>query len=130
MVEMASVLVVDDDPVVRLSVRRALAGQALDVEEASSGEAAMARLAQRDFDLVLLDLRMPRLGGLTVLQHLSKHRPATQIVVMTGHANVDNAKGSIQLGAFEFLSKPVEPAQLLEITQRALAGKGLKLQRR
>ena len=112
---------------VRRSLREVLRGLSLRVEQAASGLEALGLLVERSFDLVLLDLRMPRLGGLTVLQYLSKNMPSTPTVVLTGEANIDNAKGAMALGAFEFLTKPVAPDRLTKTVRAALDGAGLRL---
>lgn len=116
------ILVVDDDPVVRQCVVRVLAQDGHRVAEAASGAEAVLALERAHYELVVLDLRMPRLGGLTVLQHVRARHAATPVVVMTGFPTLENAKESIELGAIEFLQKPVDGARLRAAVVRALAG--------
>lgn len=125
----ARILVVDDDPVVRRSLVRVLEQERYEVAEAASGEEAIHKLDAGAYALVALDMRMPRLGGMTVLQHVHNHHPGTAIVVMTGFPSLENAKESIHLGAFDFLLKPLDANQIRTVVSRALASRPGTLQR-
>lgn len=120
MTDAARILVVDDDRVVRQSVARVLAQEGHQVDQAGSGAEAVQVLEAGRYALVILDLRMPRLGGLTVLQHVRHRHPEIPVLVMTGFPTLENAKESIQLGAFEFLQKPLDAAQIRTVVARAL----------
>lgn len=120
MTDAARILVVDDDAVVRLSLVRILTQEGHEVDQAGSGADAVQILELNSYQLVILDLRMPRLGGLTVLQHVRNSHPEVPILVMTGFPTIENAKESIQLGAFEFLQKPLDAAQIRTVVARAL----------
>jgi DNA-binding NtrC family response regulator len=124
------ILVVDDDEIVRISLVRVLTKDGYGVDEAVSGVDAVKKLEAGAYALVFLDLRMPRLGGITVLQHVRKHHPEVPVIVVTGFPSIENAKESIELGAFDFLLKPVEVTRIREVTQRALAAAPWTLQRR
>lgn len=126
----ARILVVDDDPAVRASLDRVLTTEGHRVEQAGSGVDAVRMLGVDEYALVVLDLRMPRLGGLTVLQHVRNRHPEIPVVVMTGFPSIENAKESIELGAFDFLLKPLEPDRIRDVVSRALASGGWKLERR
>lgn len=126
----ASILVVDDDAVVRHSVVRVLTPDGHRVDQAGSGAEAVQLLETNSYSLVILDLRMPRLGGLTVLQHVRHSHPQVPILVMTGFPTIENAKESIQLGAFEFLQKPLDAAQIRTVVARALTCGSLLNERR
>lgn len=117
----ARILVVDDDAGVRVSLARVLTLEGHTVGQACSGAEAVSRIDRGGWDLVVLDLRMPKLGGLTVLQHVRRLHPAVPILVVTGYPTIDNAKESIQLGAFDFLLKPLDTARIREVVARALA---------
>ena len=115
------ILVVDDDPAVRASLARVLVTDGYRVEAAGSGVDAVRMVEAGDYALVILDLRMPNLGGLTVLQHVRARHPAIPVIVMTGFASIENAKESIELGAFDFLLKPLDATRIREVVARALA---------
>lgn len=116
----ASILVVDDDAVVRQCLERVLTEAGHRVDQAGSGAEGVRKFDGGSYALVILDLRMPALGGLTVLQHVKHRNPAIPILVMTGFPSLENAKESIELGAFEFLSKPLDAAQIRSVVARAL----------
>jgi DNA-binding NtrC family response regulator len=124
------ILVVDDDDTVRISLVRVLTQDGYGVDEAVSGVDAVKKLEASQYALVFLDLRMPRLGGMTVLQHVRKHHPTVPVVVVTGFPSIENAKESIELGAFDFVLKPLDVSRIREVTQRALAAGPWTLQRR
>lgn len=120
MTDAASILVVDDDAVVRQSLVRILTQEGHRVDQAGSGADGVQMFETNSYALVILDLRMPRLGGLTVLQHVRIRHPEVPILVMTGFPTIENAKESIQLGAFEFLQKPLDVTQVRTVVARAL----------
>ena len=125
----ARILVVDDDAAVRVSLVRVLTRKGFRVEEACSGVDAVRKLRAGGFSLVVLDLRMPSLGGLTVLQHVRRRHPEVPAVVMTGFPSIENAKESIELGAFDFLLKPLDADRICEVVSRALASEPWRLER-
>jgi CheY-like chemotaxis protein len=122
------ILIVDDEAVVRQSFTRILASERCQVVAVDSGAAALQQLQQERFDLVLLDLRMPGMDGLTLLRRIKQQWPETEVVVITGHAALDSVKASVALGAFDYLSKPVGPEEIIHVTQGALLHKGWALQ--
>lgn len=123
MVETTSILIVDDEEVVRQSYCRSLAGAHWHVEMAPSGEDALQRMQTRRFDLVLLDLRMPGLDGLTVLRRIKEQWPESEVVVITGYPAVDSAKTAVSLGAYDYLSKPAGPDQIVNAACGAILHK-------
>ncbi len=112
-------LVVDDDPAVRAQLRGVLEDEGHAVDEAGDGEQALRRLAESAPDVVLLDLRMPNLGGLDALPRILEAAPDTAVVVVSGETSLDNAFRAGQLGAYDFVSKPVDPPRLLETIAEA-----------
>jgi len=118
---MARILVVDDEPGLREFVGDALRLDDHDVVEAGDGRAASRLLDQRGFDLVLTDLRMPEVDGLTLLRKIRTEQPEVEVIVMTAHGTVDSAVEAMKLGAFDYLEKPVgSPDQLRLLAARAL----------
>jgi two-component system, NtrC family, nitrogen regulation response regulator NtrX len=121
------VLVVDDDPPVRGSLRRALEEAGHVVTEAGDGEGALAQLAERPADVVLLDINMPGLGGLDALPRIREAAPDTSVIMVTGEGTVANAMRAGQRGAYDFIEKPVDLAHLVGIV--AEAGRLARLRR-
>lgn len=106
------VLVVDDDRAFRLSTRALLKADGYDVERAENGREAAETLRRSAFDLVLLDVRMPGLDGLQLVEALRLWGHTTPILMISGHGTVDLAVKALHLGADDFLTKPVEPSVL------------------
>jgi len=117
---MASVLVVDDEEGIRSFLAEALCDEGHEVQEAADGEAALQLLAQRGFEVVLTDLKMPRLDGMGLLQRLRQEQPEIEVIVLTAHGTVDTALAAMKLGAFDYLQKPLSsPAELRLLVARA-----------
>ncbi|HTW72468.1 MAG TPA: response regulator [Acetobacteraceae bacterium] len=123
----AKVLIVDDDETVRRSYLRSLQTVRCDVETAATGEDALRALARKSFDVVLLDLRMPGMDGMAVLKAARKTAPDSEIVVITGYPTVETAKQAVQWGAYDYLAKPVGPAEVIKVTTDALTQKAWML---
>jgi DNA-binding NtrC family response regulator len=119
----SKVLVVDDDEVVRLSHRRSLSGADCSVAVAPSGADALAAMELDSYDVVLLDLRMPGLDGMTVLKTIKEKWPDSEVVVITGYPTIESAKEAIRLGAFGYLAKPVGPDDIINAAQGAITQK-------
>lgn len=103
-----SILVVDDDPVFRPRLARALAERGFEVREAADGEAAIAIAEQESTELALVDLRLPGESGLEVLKALRQIDPTTRIVVLTGYGSIATALEAVKLGAVHYLTKPAD----------------------
>ena len=122
MSERISILIVDDEEAMRDACRQVLTADGLILEEASSGEEALEALRRGSFDLVILDLKMPRVDGLQILQCLREESPSTAVVVITGYATVESAVEAMKLGAADFLPKPFTPEVLRLTVRRAFRG--------
>src|SRR5256885_9912023 len=114
------ILIVDDQRNMRTTTALVLRQQGYQVTEAESGEAALSRLLAEPFDVVLTDLKMAPLDGLAVLRGALEVSPSTQVIVMTGYGTVESAVEAMQLGAYDYLSKPFKERELLLRVQRAL----------
>jgi DNA-binding NtrC family response regulator len=121
MSETRRILVVDDEPGMRAGLAEVLARGGFAVEMAATGEEGLARLAQGGIDLLVTDLRLPGLGGLDVLREARRTGLEIPVVVITAHGTVEDAVAAMKLGAFDFLTKPFSPADLLHLAGRALA---------
>lgn len=117
------VLFVDDEDelvgavVERLELRKILA------TGATSGEQALALLEKQDFDVVVLDVRMPGLGGLDVIKRIKSTHPDLEVVLLSGHGSSEDVAEGLRLGAKDYLQKPVDLDVLIKILREA-AGKG------
>ena len=107
------VLLVDDEEefVSALSERLTLRG--IEVDSALNGEEALARLQEKDFEVVILDVMMPGLGGLEVLRQIKLIHPNTQVILLTGHGSTREGIEGMRLGAFDYLIKPVDIEEML-----------------
>lgn len=123
----ATVLVVDDDEAVRASYAAILAAGRCDAQMAPDGAEALAAMAQRPYDVVLLDLRMPGADGMSVLKDIKARWPESEVVVITGYPSLESAKEAVRLGAYDYLSKPVGPGEVIAATQGALRRKQFAL---
>ena len=117
---MASVLVVDDEEALRSFLAEALLDEGHLVREAGDGEAALRALSKQSFEVVLTDLKMPRMGGMELLERLRRDQPEVEVIVITAHGTVDTALQAMKLGAFDYLQKPLSsPTELRLLVARA-----------
>ena len=123
------ILIVDDDEGVRQSYLRSLEGISRNVEAASDGTEALQTMERYPFDVVLLDLRMPGLDGLSVLRTIKQKWPDSEVVIITGYPTVDSAKEAVRLGAFDYVAKPVGPQDVINVTNGAMTRKQWALHR-
>ncbi|MFI5302699.1 MAG: response regulator, partial [Polyangiales bacterium] len=118
---MLDVLVADDDPNVRESLTRALTEAGHRVEQAHDGAQAIVLAHGGQFDVAILDVQMPRLGGLSVLRRLRRWAPDTEVVLMTSFGNVLDAVTAFRDGAVDYLVKPFDPVLLAQKVSRSSA---------
>ncbi len=117
----ARILVVDDDAVGRYTLRGLLEEEGLAVEEAPDGEAALERLTQSEFDLVISDLRMPRLDGMELLRRTQAMVPQPRIILLTAHGSERHAVEAMKLGALDYFRKPFDVDEVLTVVRRSVA---------
>jgi two-component system, NtrC family, nitrogen regulation response regulator NtrX len=126
----ARLLVVDDEPGIRQSVRGVLQDEGYEVETVESGEACLEELVRRSFDLVLLDIWLPAMDGMEVLNRIqelpSSDRPS--VVMISGHGNIETAVKATKLGAFDFLEKPLSLEKLTVVIKNAVEQRRLVLE--
>ena len=123
MSEPIKVLVVDDDEAVRLSYQRSLQAAQCEVEAVLNGEDALRALEHQCFDVVLLDLRMPGMDSMSVLKTIKQTWPKSEVLVITGYPTVESAKEALRLGAYDYLAKPVGPAEVINAANGAMTQK-------
>ncbi len=117
-------LIVDDEPELRKSVISVLTNSMPDftfkIAEAGDGKEAFEKFKQGDWDIVLMDVRMPNMDGLEALKAIKEEDPRTFVVLMTAHSNLKDAVSAIKEGAYDYLEKPVQPQKLIEIVNRSI----------
>jgi len=123
-----TILVADDEKNIREGLARALELDGYEVFQAEDGKQAMDHLQKRPIDLVLTDLRMPKVSGEELLKHIAGTQPNLPVIVLTGHGTVENAVGAMRHGAYDFLTKPVDLDRLSLLVKRALENRVLALE--
>jgi DNA-binding NtrC family response regulator len=124
----AAILVVDDEFLIRETLTEYLGQEGFAVVACSSGEEALARAGQRRFDIVLCDVHLPGLDGLELLERLQRLSPETFVLLITAYATVENAVEAFQLGAHDYLMKPILLEEVLSKIRRLLAHRSLYLE--
>jgi signal transduction histidine kinase len=121
MADVRRILIVDDDVSLAENVAEILEALSVETEVASRAADALARVKQRHFDLVLVDVRLPDGNGTALVGPIREHSPHTEVVLITGDATVDSAVTAVSMGAFAYVLKPFSPPDLIEVARRALA---------
>ncbi len=121
------ILIVDDEPNILKSLSRALSLEGYEIDTAESGETALEKAGKQDYDLIMLDVRMPAgISGIEVLRHVKQRSPEQLLVMMSGHSTIETAVEATRLGAHDFLEKPLSTEKILLTLQNALKFKKLQ----
>jgi DNA-binding NtrC family response regulator len=123
------VLLVDDEAEFLETLIKRIKKRNVDITGANSGEEALKALAREQVDVVVLDVRMPGMDGIETLKALKKAYPLTEVIMLTGHASVEAAVKGMELGAFDYLMKPMQIDDLLYKIQDAYKKKTLQEQK-
>ena len=115
-----AVLVVDDERNIRLTLSMALEALNIPVDTAENGEEALQKLAEKSFQLMLLDLKLPDIDGLEVLRQVVDKHSATKVIIITAYGSVEVAVEAMKLGAIDFLQKPFQPTEVRDMVRRLL----------
>jgi CheY-like chemotaxis protein len=118
------VMIVDDEPIVGKRLRPALSKRGFEVEVFEDPAAALERLGQREFDIVVTDLRMEQVDGIQVLEHIMSTSERTRVILITGYATVEVAREALVKGAFDFIAKPFKPKDLRAVINKAALSLG------
>lgn len=110
---MKKILVIDDEAIVRTACERTLIPEGYDVRVAANGMDGITFMEKEPFSLVLLDLKMPDMDGIEVLNKINTTWPDTKVIMVTGYSTVDTAVQALRLGAYNFIEKPFTPDILL-----------------
>jgi two-component system, NtrC family, response regulator HydG len=124
-----SVLIVDDDTYICNILKKYLEQNGFYTETAFSGNSAKTVIEKNDFDLVLCDYRLPDYDGLAILRHIKSKKASTPVIIMTAYAEIKKAVELIKSGAYDYITKPMQPEEVLTIIKRALENKNDKITR-
>ena len=121
MADKSRILVVDDEEALRTVLSSELKGEGYDVDTAADGDEAISVVQNKKFDLLLLDIKMPKVDGFEVFKFVKKSFPSIKVIMLTGFADLKNAIESKKLGAEDFVSKPYDLVDLLTTIERVLS---------
>jgi DNA-binding NtrC family response regulator len=121
MADKGTILVVDDEDALRTVLSSELEGEGYDVATAADGDEAIKIVQKKPFNLVLLDIKMPKVDGFEVLKFVKEKYPDVKVIMLTGFADLKNAIESKKLGADDFVSKPYDLVDLLTTIERVLS---------
>lgn len=119
----AKVLLVDDEVAFANNIAKLISKRGYEVIAVYNGESAIKAIEENEFDVIVLDLKMPGLDGLATLKQIKKRQPNVEVIILTGHGTMDSGIDGIQLGAFDFIMKPVRFEDLHESIRQAFQRK-------
>jgi two-component system nitrogen regulation response regulator NtrX len=126
----SSILIVDDEPGVRSALGGVLRDEGYDVEAVETGEACLERIGRKTFDVVVLDIWLPGMDGLATLSRLRERRVDAQVVVISGHGNIESAVRAIKMGAYDFVEKPLSLEKTVLVVRNAIRQRALEAENR
>src|SRR5690348_12805942 len=109
MASLRSILIVDDEPSIRHTLTLALSDKGYAARAVGDGQEALRELSARPYDVVITDVRMPKLGGLELLEQIRAQHPQTTVIVMSAYGAPDAALEAVKKGAFDYVQKPFKP---------------------
>lgn len=127
---MSRVLIIDDEPGIRNVLKDILEDENYTVFTAEEGLSGLSLVEKESIDLVILDIWLPNMGGIDVLREIKQSHPEVEVIVISGHANIDMAVKAVKLGAFDFLEKPLSMDKVITLVKNALAMEDLKKENR
>jgi DNA-binding NtrC family response regulator len=113
------ILILDDEPIVCKRLHPALEKAGYEVEAFTSSAEAMDRVKTKEFDIVITDLKMEGIDGMTFLSAVKERSPGTEVIVITGFATMETAKESYQKGVFDFVAKPFKLGEIQDVVKKA-----------
>ena len=122
-----SILILDDEPIVSKRLKPSLDKNGYEVETFVRSIDAMSRIRERDFDIIITDLKMEGINGMEFLTEAKRRSPSTEVIVITGFATMETAKQSFSKGVFDFLAKPFKLGEILEVIRKAEAKRKEKM---
>jgi two-component system OmpR family response regulator len=121
------ILIVDDEDDFREAIIKRLRARKVDIEGANSGLKALEILNEKDFDVVVLDVKMPGMDGIETLREIKLKKPLVEVIMLTGHASVESGIQGMQLGAFDYVMKPVALDDLMDKVRQAYERRSVQL---
>jgi CheY-like chemotaxis protein len=122
--ERLQVMILDDEPIVGKRLQPTLTKSGFEVEVFLDPTEALARLSEKEFDIVVTDLRMEGVDGIHILEHIMEHCERTRVILITGYATVEVAREALVKGAFDFIAKPFKPKELTAVVNKAALSLG------
>lgn len=117
---MASILVIDDERPIRTTLKDILEYEKFKVDEAEDGPTGLKLLDKNDYDIVLCDIKMPKMDGMEVLEKITEKHPSSHVVMISGHGTVDTAVDALKKGAYDFIQKPLDLNRILVTIRNAM----------
>ena len=127
MILVSHLLVVDDEPITRQSLTDILRLEGYAVSSVPNGDEAVKYIQKNPVDLIVLDLRMPGMGGMDVMKAVSRISPETEIILLTAHGSMDSAVDALRYRVHDYLIKPASPSQILASIERGLARRSARV---
>ena len=127
---MKKILIIEDEEQIRRVLLRVLSDEDknFDLKEAVDGKEGLSLIKKEKFDLILCDIKMPKMDGIEVLQEAKKNKFSSPFIMLTGHGNIDTAVEAMKLGAYDFISKPPDLNRLITAVRHALENKSLRIE--
>jgi two-component system, NtrC family, nitrogen regulation response regulator NtrX len=122
---MPHILVIDDERSIRGTLKEILEYEKFTVEDAEDGIKALEKIGQKEFDLILCDIKMPKMDGMEVLEKIMAKKPEIPVIIISGHGNIETAVEAIKKGAYDFIQKPLDLNRTLVTIRNALEKKSL-----
>ncbi|MCS7036092.1 MAG: sigma-54 dependent transcriptional regulator [Saprospiraceae bacterium] len=117
---MAKILIVDDEAPIRRTLREILEFEQYEVEEAADGQEGVSKVQSQKYDVVIMDIKMPKMDGIEALERIMMLSPETPVIMVSGHGTIDTAVEAVKKGAFDFISKPPDLNRMLITVRNAM----------
>ena len=127
---MPKILVVDDERAIRRTLKDILEMEKFEVDEAEDGLTCLVRIKQEKYDVVILDIKMPKMDGMDVLDRIAELQPELSVIMISGHGDIDTAVESVKKGAFDYIAKPPDLNRLLITVRNAMDKSKLVIQKK
>jgi DNA-binding NtrC family response regulator len=118
------IMIIDDEPIVGKRLKQALTKFGIDVEVFEDSEIAVNRLKDKNFDIVVTDIRMDKVDGIQILERVLERSAHTKVIIITGYATIEVAQEALAKGAFDFIAKPFKPNDLRAVINKAALSLG------
>jgi DNA-binding NtrC family response regulator len=125
---MATILIIDDEKAIRKTLTEILSYEGYKIDEASDGEEGLKRFSEKAYDIVLCDIKMPKLDGIEFLEKAKEINADVPVIMISGHGNIDTAVEAVKKGAFDYISKPPDLNRLLITLRNAVDKQSLVIE--